>query len=359
MDAANLSWASAPLTRIQAAQGRKGIEETTHLQVPVVDLAEPDEVAAQKMRSACEDYGFLYVANHGVSQQLVDEQFSASKRFFAQPLKSKLALKADRGNRGYFPFGTGSAKNPFSQEDRKEAFNAYGFETEDLDQPFHGRNKWPAEEHVPGFRSTMERYYGAMHSVAQRVLRLLALALDLPADFFNERFSRPVANIRAVHYIAGQPSNADQGIFGVGPHTDWGALTILATDNERGLQICVGSTWIDVDPRPGMFVVNLGDMVDRWTNGRFRSTLHRVVNTSERFSTPFFLAANWDAELAVLPNCQVAGELAEVAPATTTCGAWLTMRRTAEYDKKRRIVEEESEAAPQLPVLGAPQIRAQ
>ena len=150
-----------------------------------------------------------------------------------------------------------------------------------------------------------------------RLVTLLAMALDLPASFFEERFSRPVANIRAVHYVEGQPSNPEAGIFGVGkaslqahtyrrlagspllpnvnscismccvvwhplrstscswvasevarlpgagPHTDWGALTILATDNEPGLQICVGKTWIDVEPRPGMFVVNLGDMVDR------------------------------------------------------------------------------------------------
>jgi len=146
---------------------------------------------------------------------------------------------------------------------------------------------------------------------------LLAIALGLPSSFFDERFSRPVANIRAVHYLKGQPSNPEAGIFGVGkshiwcicfcllspflatnaqmlvvqfsnplysrlvgliasgaslydvasvagPHTDWGALTILATDNEPGLQICVGKTWIDVEPRAGMFVVNLGDMVDRW-----------------------------------------------------------------------------------------------
>lgn len=79
-----------------------------------------------------------------------------------------MCAKADKGNRGYFPFGMGSAKNPFSQEDRKEAFNAYGFETEDVDRPFHGRNKWPSEQELPGFRDTMDRYYSGMHTVANK-----------------------------------------------------------------------------------------------------------------------------------------------------------------------------------------------
>ena len=90
-----------------------------------------------------------------------------------------------------------------------------------------------------------------------------------------------------------------------GPHTDWGALTILATDAARGLQICCGTAWVDVEPREGLFVVNLGDMVDAWTGGRFRSTLHRVVNSSERFSTPFFLAPNWDARVGVHAACRL------------------------------------------------------
>ena len=96
-----------------------------------------------------------------------------------------------------------------------------------------------------------------------RILRLIALALDLPASYFDDKFSNPVGNVRAVHYTGGEAADPARGVFGVGPHTDWGALTVLATDAEPGLQICLGGRWIAVEPRPGHFVVNLGDMIDR------------------------------------------------------------------------------------------------
>ncbi|KAK9829658.1 hypothetical protein WJX72_007150 [[Myrmecia] bisecta] len=291
------TWTSAPADRMQPPAGRNCNKSAVPLQVSVIDMAQPEPAAAAQLREACTTTGFFYVSNHGVSDDLVQRQFAQWHQFFNLPECTKLALKAGKSNRGYYPVGAGSAKNPFGLGDRKEGFNIYGFES-DLDLPFHGRNVWPDEAVLQGFKATMLQYYDAMHAVADRVLRLIALALDLPADWFADKFDKPAANIRCVHYVE-DANDPDKGIFGVGAHTDWGMLTVLATDDVPGLQIHVNGEWVDVPPRNGTFIVNLGDMTHRWTNGRFRSTLHRVVkrDSCERYSSPFFLAPNWDAKI--------------------------------------------------------------
>ena len=175
--------------------------------------------------------------------------------------------------------------------------------------PLHGPNQWPAESLVPGYRAATEAYQEAVTALGFRLLRLLALALGLPPDHFAPFFTRPMAFLRPLHYSAERSSEAE-GLYAAGAHCDYGCLTLLATDGVPGLQICTdGATWRDVPPIAGALHMNLGDMLARWTNNRFRSTLHRVVNTQgrERFSIAFFFEPNFDAVVEALPQVRRQG----------------------------------------------------
>mmetsp|Transcript_18196 Transcript_18196/g.54682 ORF Transcript_18196/g.54682 Transcript_18196/m.54682 type:complete len:355 (+) Transcript_18196:191-1255(+) len=332
----DLAWISAPIDRCQAPASESG-DLPTCWQVPTVDLSQDDAAAAVDFVRAASEVGFAYVTNHGVSNGVLDDQFRESAAFFALPAEEKLKLKADSSNRGYHPPGSGTAKNPYNQADRKEAVNLYlGWETDDVDRPFHGRTKWPSAEAIPGFRPAMTAYYTAMDAVARRLLRLIALGLQLPGSYFDDKFNKSVSNVRALRYLPGAHCARD-GIFGVGAHTDWGMLTVLATDTTPGLQVRHRGAWHEVPPKEGAFVVNVGDLLHRWTGGRFKSTLHRVEKRTEgeRYSTPFFCAPNWDAVIEVLPGCDTPEAVARFPP--ISAGAWLLKRRDAEYGDSQTL----------------------
>jgi isopenicillin N synthase-like dioxygenase len=162
---------------------------------------------------------------------------------------------------------------------------------------------------LPGYRAATQAYIEALAALGFRLLRLLALSLDLPPDSFDPSFSRPMYFLRPLHYNA-QPSDESQGRFAAGAHSDYGMLTMLTTDGVPGLQICTdGTSWRDVPPLPHAFIVNLGDMLARWTNGRYRSTLHRVMGRGrERHSIAFFFEPNFDARVEALPQCLDGGQ---------------------------------------------------
>ena len=167
-----------------------------------------------------------------------------------------------------------------------------------------GCNLWPDEQAFPslgGWRETMLAYFRAVHTLGMRLLRPLALSLGLPADFFLLKFSDPMEALRLLHYSA-QKSDTSSGVLGCGAHSDYGMLTLLLTDDVPGLEILCGEEWILVPPRPNCFIVNLGDMLARWTNDVYRSTVHRVVNRcgSERYSIPFFFEPNFDCVVSCL-----------------------------------------------------------
>ncbi|KAK9841259.1 hypothetical protein WJX74_002727 [Apatococcus lobatus] len=329
--AAEIDFASAPSRRLT---GSGPTTKSRHLaSIPVIDLAQPDHLAAEEVAAACSSVGFFYVRNHGVDEAVIENQFVQSHAFFDLPLEEKLKIKANASQRGYYPYSMGSAKNSKGQHDQKEAFNVYGFESDSTHLPFHGHNLWPPETMLPDFRPAMLAYYDAMNQVGIRILRLLGLALKLGPDYFLPKFQASTSNIRCVHYLPQQYSPAD-GICGVGAHTDWGMLTVLATDAQPGLQISHEGSWIDVEPRPGHFVINIGDLLDRWTGGKFCSTLHRVINKTgkDRYSCPFFLAPDWNAKIEPLPGLQ--DPTINGSQKVVTCGEWLSMRRAAEYGGK-------------------------
>ena len=189
----------------------------------------------------------------------------------------------------------------------------------------------------------MEAYQAGLHALALRLVRLLALALDLPASHFEAPgfFDRPMMFLRLLQY-APELSQPEEGVFGAGAHSDYGMLTLLATDENDGLQIqprafplsasASDAGWMDVPARPGSLIVNLGDMLERWSNGRFLSTRHRVVSKTgrERFSIPFFFEPNFDCQVECLPTCTSPANPPRYA--ATTAGEYLLGRYAATHE---------------------------
>ncbi len=167
-----------------------------------------------------------------------------------------------------------------------------------------GHNQWPAD--LPGFRNQMLSYHAAMRTLGDRLLSLIALSLELPADWFKSSYDTPVATLRLIKYPA-QPENAEFNQIGAGAHTDWGDITILAQDAAGGLEVQTASgQWIDAVPVPGAFVINIGDLMARRTNGIYTSNMHRVKNNRagrDRYSVPFFYSPRPDALIQPMPGC--------------------------------------------------------
>jgi isopenicillin N synthase-like dioxygenase len=282
--------------------------------IPIVDCSalvdgRDAELAATAaaVGAACRDTGFFYVANHGISPDLMEAAFDASAAFFARSAEVKReVLYSAAGNRGYVPM-KGEALDPTRPADLKEAFNV-GLELDDDDpdlvegRMFRARNLWPS---MPGFRDIMLAYFDACHGLGRRIHRAFAIDLGLASDFFDDKLDRPMAVLRLLHYPPA-PGRAEAGQLGAGEHTDYGCITLLATDGVGGLQVRTrAGRWIDAPHVPGTFVCNIGDCLMRWTNDIYVSTPHRVVSPPgrERFSIAFFLDPNPDADIACLPGC--------------------------------------------------------
>lgn len=293
--------------------------------IPVIDLsalldgADADPIAtARAVGAACRDVGFFYATNHCVSPALTEAAFEASAAFFSQPEAVKReVLYSSSGNRGYVPM-KGEALDPSRPADLKEAYNI-GLELADDDPEllegrlFRARNLWPS---MPGFRDTMVAYFDACHGLGRRIHRAVALDLGLAPDFFEDKLDRPMAVLRLLHYPPA-PTRAEPGQLGAGEHTDYGCVTLLATDGVGGLEVRTrDGEWIAAPHVPGAFVCNIGDCLMRWSNDIYVSTPHRVISPAgrERFSIAFFLDPNPDADIACLPGCATRERPARYAP---------------------------------------------
>jgi isopenicillin N synthase-like dioxygenase len=291
--------------------------------LPVIDLAglaSGDDLAlrriARDVGEACRTIGFFYVVNHGVAS--IPAAFEQSDRFFALPLAQKraLAIEIIGGNRGYSGLMR-EALDPARGADMKEAFNI-GLDLAPDDPellagvPFRSLNAWPD---LADFRAVLLGYFDDCAALGLRLHRAFALDLGLPVAFFEDKFDRSMATLRLLHYPATPAGAPDQ--MGAGEHTDYGAITLLSTDNVGGLEVKTrGGEWIAAPVTPGAFVVNIGDCLMRWTNDIYVSTPHRVVNRSgrERFSIAFFFDPNPDARVAAIPSCVPAGESPRYPP---------------------------------------------
>jgi isopenicillin N synthase-like dioxygenase len=295
--------------------------------IPVVDLAPlldgSDKAGvARAINWALTNVGFMYVKNHGIASSLVDATFAQARAFFDLSEEDKMAVHVSRSGttlRGYIePFGENT--DPTRSKDLKEVFDL-GPETPGDLTPFFGANLWPDAGKLPGFAETVYAYHEMMRRLSLRMLQGIALSLDLEEDFFATLVSNPICIQRLLHYPP-QRGAVDESIIGIGAHTDYGNLTILAQDDVGGLQVMNrDGAWVEAPPIPGTFVINIGDLVQRLTNDLYLANLHRVVNTSgrERYSIPFFIDANYDAQFGPLPTCVTPDNPARYQ--TLTCGA--------------------------------------
>jgi isopenicillin N synthase-like dioxygenase len=286
--------------------------------IPVIDLAPAREAGAEGRRAvaaaidrACRALGFLVIAGHGVAPALIEETRNAALKFFALPLEEKLKSRM-RGTayRGYLPSESEALAQSLdnaSPPDLKEVFNIGPVDVGDdayftvEADGFFAPNVWP--QAMPELQPLLSRYYRCMSALAAELMRLFALGLGLPESFFDDKVDRHITNFSIIYY----PPLAEAPLPGqlrAGAHTDYGSLTILQRDETPGgLEVLSGHAWLKVPDIPGAFVVNLGDLMQDWTGGAWRSTLHRVVNppdmgTAARLSMAFFHQPNWNAMIA-------------------------------------------------------------
>lgn len=291
-------WQSSS-TKDPLAGPAKSTQHTAFSSLPVIDvgpLVQGDVAALQgtllELNRAATDIGFLMVTGHGVSQAAIDAIKDAAKRYFALPLdiKNQHYIGFSENHSGYVPVGEerfyGSTKI-----DAKEAYDI-GFDCEDepSKRPMLGCNQWPE---LHGFRDAVQDYYQQVSQLGKRLLEGFALAMGLERDALTRFASAPPNQLRLIHYLHNPDAEADQP--GIGAHTDYEFLTILLPTSP-GLQVMNGlGEWVDVPVVPGTFVVNIGDMMEVFTNGKYVATSHRVKRVSEeRYSFPMFCTLDYD-----------------------------------------------------------------
>ena len=313
----------------------------THLDaIPVIDVAPllaGDMAPAAAIGQACREIGFFYIKNHGIPQDLIDRVYDNARRFFALPMqeKEKYAIEHSACHRGWFRMG-GENLDPEKQKqtgDLKEGFKIGRDLPPDHERvkaglPLHGPDVWP---NLPGWRGVMQDYYDRLVELGKTILSAFAVSLGLEKDYFEPWLCITMTTLGPLHYPP-QTGRITEAQLGAGAHTDFGCLTLLHQDSSGGLQVQgLDGSWIDAPPIPGTYVVNIGDMMERWTNGVFRSTPHRVINTSgqERYSLPFFFDPDFYAPVECLPTCLQPGETPKYLP--TTAGQHLLDKINASF----------------------------
>ena len=315
--------------------------------LPVIDfggtLADTarDAALAQDIDAAFRTVGFCYFAGTGIPQKLIDGVFAASRRFHALPTARKLALRMNEFHRGYMPPNTSTIETSSvakvtrpNYSESLMVMHEVAADDARFGTPLNGPNQWPDD--LPDFRANIEAYDTALRAFCTRLMRIVALALDMPPDALNPFFRQPTTFLRLLHYPP-QPADAADDAFGAAPHTDYGFLTILLQDMSGGLEVRrTDGTWLPATPVPGTFVVNVADMLARWTNGRWQSTPHRVKNLSggDRFSCPYFFDPDMDAIISCLPTCVRPDNPARFSP--VRYGDYLLERLNRNYDYRKK-----------------------
>jgi isopenicillin N synthase-like dioxygenase len=306
---------------ILKAMAVKDVAEATKT-IPVIDFAPAFEGApggletvVARVRDASERVGFFYLAGHGVPSTVIDGAFEASREFHAMPVDDKLALAINENNIGYLAVNQSvqgaSTVHKATRPNYNESFfisHDRGADHPDVvaGTPLRGRNQWP-HGHA-AMRAAMLRYFKALGAVGERLLPVLARSLDMPADHFTPLFAHEAhANLRFLHYPPQETDDDEQ--FGQGPHTDNSFITLLAREDVPGLAVRLPSgEWLAPPLIEGTFLVNLGNIMKRWSNDRFLSTPHAVLNDSgrDRYSIAFFYSPNVDTVIECLPSCVTA-----------------------------------------------------
>ena len=267
------------------------------IDIPQIDISGIEhnnfpKTLLEEFYHAYNTYGFGYIVNHGIEKDLIDQLFQASKTFHSLPLSEKMKVALDDNHRGYIAINTStdvnsklakvkkpnqSASFMMMREDKTQIANVY----------LSGPNQWPE---IAGFRETLEKYTSQMTRLGEKLIRLALMSVGIENLGILNSFETPTIWLRLLHYPP-IPKTSPKDLYGSAPHTDFGCLTILTQDGIGGLQVQTkNGDWIDIPKVEGSFVVNVGDMLHRLTNGLLQSTPHRVINKSgqERFSCPFF-----------------------------------------------------------------------
>ncbi|MEM8788408.1 MAG: 2-oxoglutarate and iron-dependent oxygenase domain-containing protein [Pseudomonadota bacterium] len=304
--------------------------------IPVLDLAawkNGDRAGfSHDLGAACRGPGFFLLRNAAIPAAIRAEAFAQARAFFALNDEEKQALSIARSphNRGYAALGAETLDPTSGQMDRKEAFNiGLGLAADDpqviAGAPFRGVNLWP---NLPGFRSALLAYFQAAAALNATLHQAVARDLGQAEDFFAPHFSAPISTLRLLRYPV---ATDESGQIGAGEHTDYGNLTLLATDGVPGLQVRPrgGHDWVDVPHVAGTLIVNIGDLLMRWTNGIYASTPHRVLPPpAERFSLAFFADPNPDSVVAALPGT------GDPRQPPIKAADYLTQRLNATYDTR-------------------------
>jgi len=282
-------------------------------EIPIIDFSgllslKPgaNATAARAIRDACENVGFFYIRNHGIPETDIERTFDVGRRFFALPLENKLSIHKNLSpqHAGYTPLlaentdlsNDGDLHESFDMVSPLAHYPAKKAAGEDV-------NLWP--QSLPELKESLDRYFDQVLELGKRLFEMVALSLGLPEDFFRPHLTHPIAMLRINSYPP-QPVRSDARQIGIGAHTDYECFTILAQQpGITALQVWNGREWIKAPPIPGTFVVNIADLLQRWSNDAFRSTRHRAINISgaARLSIPFFLGVNYYTEISSLPGC--------------------------------------------------------
>lgn len=299
--------------------------------VAVVDLQSPN--AAAEIDDACRRVGFFAISGHGIDGSLRRMLIDAAAHFFALDEETKSQVSMKRGGpawRGWFPL---AAELTSGIADLKEGYY-FGRELPADPRPMHGPNIWPAEP--ADLRPLVTEWMASMEALGQQVLALMAAGIGLDADFFRRTLTADPTPLFRIFRYPPHPDGAN-GRWGVGEHSDYGLLTLLAHDGAAGLEVKVGETWLPAPHDPELIICNVGDMLDRLTAGRYRSTPHRVRNDAahDRYSLPFFLDPAWDAMIEPLElddcwqapdNAAARWDRANLRTVSGTYGAWLSAK---------------------------------
>ena len=316
--------------------------------LPIVDLYA--RTAAAEIDRACREFGFFAIRNHGVDDSLRRAVLQVSVDFFGRDETNKEEVAMARASsawRGWFPLG---GELTSGTADLKEGYY-FGRELPPDPRPMHGPNIWPTEP--AEMRPLVTQWMEAMEPLAQHVLSLMAEGLGLASEFFrNDLTADPTPLFRIFRYPPHPPNHADR--WGVAEHSDYGLLTLLAHDGTPGLQVKVDDAWIDAPHDPELIICNLGDMLDRLTAGRYRSTPHRARNdaTHDRYSLPFFLDPGWDAVIETIDlddgwlapaDADRRWDRANLRDLNGTYGDWLTEKVRKVFPDLAEVLSEQQQ----------------
>ena len=322
------------------------------MKIPVVDLSGPSARVASELDRACSEVGFVQVVGHGLDADVEQAAWECAHRFFTLPEGGKCEVAIPPGDAyGYGPYRVerlASSLGVATPPDLKETFSIGPFEAPPgllADEPAaafsFSPNRWP--DALPEMEPVMRRYYDDLAVLVDRILSLMATSLGLPADHFTPLTDQHTSALRLLHYpdLGGTP--AEPGQLRAGAHSDYGTLTLLRQDDAPGgLEVlATDDSWVAVPAVDGAYVVNIGDALERWTNGRWRSTLHRVVlppagvnRSTERQSIAFFHNANWDAVIDCLEPCRPEDPADLLPPITAGRHLMEKFRRTQNDDTR-------------------------